>query len=76
MCDSNVINRILYTFHNIQSHFWTVQLLCAMRLNQAYIIVHSFNDSWLLMFKCTVEQSNSLIKTAQQSSYYSVHSPH
>lgn len=34
----------------------------AMILNQAYIIIHSYNGSWCLTCKRTAEQSNSLIK--------------
>lgn len=35
----------------------------AMKLNQAYIVIHLHNGSWWLTCKCTAEQSNSLIKS-------------
>lgn len=44
-----------HRFHNIQSHFWTVELLCN-ETEQAYIIIHLYYGSWCLMCKCTVEQ--------------------
>lgn len=33
---------------------------CAMRLNRACVVIHSYNGSWCLVCKCTVEQAHKI----------------
>lgn len=56
-----VIDRFcFYRFHSIRSHFWTAELLC--NETEPRVIIRSYNDVWCVMCKCSVAQSDSLIK--------------